>query len=104
LSAEGERRIWFLEDASEDIVTAFQWYELRHEGLGARFVEAVDSALVPVLAFPDSCEAFERDTRRCLVEHFPFEIFYRVDGNLVVVVACMHATRDPEAVLRRVGG
>jgi hypothetical protein len=44
------------------------------------------------------------ESRRCLVERFPFEVFYRLDGDLIVVVAVMHAARDPEAILRRVGG
>jgi len=104
LSAEPILRIWFLEDAEVDIAAAFEWYESQRAGLGADFVLAVDSALEPLLAFPESCEVFYRDTRRCLVERFPFEVFYRLEGDLIVVVACMHAARDPKAMLKRVGG
>ena len=104
MSAEVERRIWFLEDASDDITAGFEWYEAQRVGLGAEFVGAIDGALSPVLEFPESGEVFYRNTRRCLVERFPFEIFYRLEGELIVVVACMHGARDPGAVLKRVGG
>jgi plasmid stabilization system protein ParE len=67
-------------------------------------VQAVDSMLVLLLDFPESCEVFDRSTRRCLKGRFPFEIFYRLEDGLLVVVACMHAARDPRAALRRIGG
>lgn len=104
MSAEPERLIWFLEDADDDVTVAFDWYETQRLGLGREFVLAVDAALEPLICFPESCEVFYRDTRRSLVERFPFEVFYRVEDDLIVVVACMHAARDPQVILRRVGG
>ena len=104
MSAEPERQSWFLEEADDDVTVAFRWYESRRVALGEEFVAAVGAAIEPLLRFPESGEVFYRDTRRCLVERFPFEVFYRLDGDLIVVVAVMHAARDPEAILRRVGG
>jgi len=104
LSAEPARPIWFLEAAEDDIAAAFEWYESKSVGLGGEFVHAVDSALALLLDFPESCEIFYRDTRRCLMGRFPFEIFYRLADGPLVVVACMHAARDPRTMLRRIGG
>jgi plasmid stabilization system protein ParE len=101
---EPAREPWPLEEASDDVTLAFEWYESQRVGLGVEFVLAVDAAIEPLLRFPESGEAFYRDTRRCLVERFPFEVLYRVQGRLIVIVAVMHAARDPEAILRRVGG
>jgi plasmid stabilization system protein ParE len=90
LSADTVRHIWFLQAASEDIVAAFEWYELQSPGLGAQFVEAVDDALAPLTDFPESCEVSYRRTRRCLVKRFPYEVFYGVeDGLIVVSLVCM---------------
>ena len=36
-----------------------------------------------------------RGTRRMLVRRFPYAIFYRTYGDVAVVVACMHGSRDP---------
>jgi plasmid stabilization system protein ParE len=104
LSAESARAIWFLDDAEEDIAAAFEWYESKRVGLGAEFVHAVDAILVALLDFPESGEVFHRSTRRRFVGRFPFEIFYRLEDGLLVVVACIYAARDPKVVLRRVGG
>ena len=104
MSGELIRPAWFLEAAEDDIAVAFEWYESKRAGLGEEFVLAVDAALDPLFEFPESCEVFYRDTRRCLMERFPFELLYRVEGDLMIVAACMHAARDPEAILRRVGG
>jgi toxin ParE1/3/4 len=104
LSAEPARAAWFLDAAEDDIAAAFEWYESKRVGLGAEFVHAVDAALLSLLSFPESREAVHRSTRRCLMGRFPFEIFYRLEAGLLVVVACMHAARDPKAVLRRIGG
>jgi toxin ParE1/3/4 len=104
LSAEPARAVWVLDAAEDDIAAAFEWYESKRVGLGAEFVHAVDAVLVSLLDFPESREAVHRSVRRCLMGRFPFEIFYRLEPGFLVVVACMHAARDPEAVLRRIGG
>ena len=74
--AEPARAIWFLDAAEDDIAATFEWYESKRVGLGGEFLYAVDVVLVSLLDFPDSCAVFYRDTRRCLMRRFPFEIFY----------------------------
>lgn len=103
MSAEPARALWFLDAAEDDIAAAFEWYESKSVGLGGEFVRAVDAALVSLFDFPESCEVFYRDTRRCLMGRFPFEIFYRLEDGLLIVVACMHAARDSKTMLRRIG-
>ena len=104
MSAKPARAVWFLDAAEDDIAAAFEWYESQRVGLGAEFVHAVDAVLVSLVDFPESREVFHRGTRRCLMGRFPFEVFYRLEDGLLVVVACMHAARDPKAALRRIGG
>ena len=68
------------------------------------FVEAVDAALDLILEFPASCPVVHRRTRRYLVERFPYCLYYREVGEGLVVVALLHAARDPELTRKRVGG
>ncbi len=43
-----------------------------------------------------------RDTRRALIpQRFPYGLFYRIYGDVIVVVACMNAKRDPQRWRRR---
>lgn len=92
----GVSRARFLGAACLDIRVAFKWYDAQRPGLGDEFIAAVDAGINVVLAFPDAHPAVHRDTRRFLIERFPYGLFYRVSDTGVVVVACLHAARDPE--------
>ncbi len=81
--------------AAADIDEAFLWYERQQAGLGEEFLAEVQAALEKVVARPARYPVVHRETRRVLVHRFPYGIFYRVYGERVVVVACMHGRRDP---------
>lgn len=81
--------------AAADIDEAFLWYERQRAGLGNEFLAAVQSALDDVVMHPAKYPVIHRDTRRALLRRFPYAILYRVYGEVVVVVACMHGRRDP---------
>ena len=82
--------------AAADIEDAFSWYERQRPGLGDEFLAAVQATRDSIAAHPAIYPVIHRDTRRALVRRFPYGIFYRVYGEVVVVVACMHARRDPK--------
>ena len=94
-------RVSFLGAAYLDIRAAFEWYDAQRPGLGDDFIAAVDTGLHAVLAFPDAHPAVHRDTRRFLIERFPYALFYRVDADGLVVIACLHAARDSETQTAR---
>ena len=81
--------------AAADIEEAFLWYERQRPGLGNEFLVAVQAMRDSIGAHPGIHPLIYRDTRRALVHRFPYGIFYRVYGEIIVVVACMHARRDP---------
>jgi plasmid stabilization system protein ParE len=97
-------RVWFLPAALVDVETAFEWYEAERQGLGEEFVRAVQAALDRILEFPAACPVAHRDARRYLIERFPYCLYYREVGEGLVVVALLHAARDPELPPRRIGG
>jgi plasmid stabilization system protein ParE len=82
--------------AAADVEEAFHWYERQRAGLGNEFLAAVQSALDDIVAHPTQYPVIHRDTRRALIHRFPYGIFYRVHGDAVIVVACMHGRRAPE--------
>ena len=81
--------------AAADIEEAFLWYARQRAGLGDDFLAAVQSALGNIVTHPTRYPVIHRNTRRALVHRFPYQIFYRVYDEAVVVVACMHGRRDP---------
>lgn len=95
------RRIWLLAAAIEDVRSASEWYERQSPGLGEAFVDALDASLHHVRDFPRSYPVDYRGARRCLMPRFPYCVYYRIDVDGVVVLACFHVSRDPDTVRRR---
>ena len=81
--------------AAADIEDAFVWYEEQRSGLGSDFLKTVDDALIAIQRAPHLHPVIHRDTRRALLQRFPYGIHYRVYADLLVVVACMHGRRNP---------
>jgi plasmid stabilization system protein ParE len=81
--------------AAADVEDAYLWYEGQRPGLGDEFLEAVESSIEFVQSHPQAWPVVHRDTRRALLHRFPHGLFYRLYEQQIVVVACMHASRDP---------
>ena len=88
--------------AAADIEDAYHWYEQQRPGLGEDFLVALRSTLDRVVTHPEAFAVVHRATRRALVpRRFPYGLFYRIYGDTIVVVACMHAKRNPQRWRRR---
>jgi plasmid stabilization system protein ParE len=95
---------WFLRAALADVRAAYGWYEAQRPGLGGEFIDLVDAAVESIRAFPAAYPVVYRDARRLLLERFPYGLYYRVDDNGVVVVACLHVAQDPQHHQSRLRG
>jgi plasmid stabilization system protein ParE len=88
--------------AAADIDDAYRWYEARRPGLGEEFLVALNATRDHVIEQPEAYPVLHRATRRALLpRRFPYALFYRVYGDNIVIVACMHAKRDPRRWQRR---
>ena len=81
--------------AAEDIDEAYLWYESQGAGLGENFLISLRTAVERIARDPEQAPVIHRNTRRILLDRFPYGVFYRLYGDTVVIVACMHARRDP---------
>jgi plasmid stabilization system protein ParE len=81
--------------AAADIEDAISWYERQRRDLGGEFLEAVNAALKVIAQKPRLAPLAQRQTHRFLLRRFPYAIYYRIEGDLVLVVACMHGRRSP---------
>ena len=82
--------------AAADIEDAFHWYEGQQANLGGEFLDELNAVLTNLESHPQQYPVIHRETRRALVARFPYGIFYRIYGNEIVVVACLHARRNPK--------
>lgn len=84
--------------AAADLEHAFLWYEQQRTGLGHEFLAAAKVAFEKILSNPAGYPVVHRSTQRALVRRFPYGVYFRVYPEAIVVVACMHGRRDPQAV------
>lgn len=83
-------------EAERDLEDAAAWYEEQRSGLGREFLEKMLQCMQRVTEQPQLYPLLYRNTRRALAHRFPFGVFYRVEEEIIVVVAVMHGSRDPQ--------
>ncbi|MGB9365855.1 MAG: type II toxin-antitoxin system RelE/ParE family toxin [Xanthobacteraceae bacterium] len=83
-------------EAEAEINQAKEWYLSQSWLAAARFREAVDLAIETIERNPEQYQVVYRQTRRMLVDEFPYALFYTVTETLVTVVSCFHTARDPK--------
>jgi toxin ParE1/3/4 len=88
-------------EAAREVQEAFDWYEQRSEGLGLEFLRTADACMAGVQRNPLAFPKVHKEVRRVLMRKFPYALFYLIEGESIVVVACFHAKRDPVDWLRR---
>ncbi len=88
-------------EAETDLAESYRWYEERNPGLGLEFVRCVDVAFDTILENPNLYQRVYKNIRRALPRRFPYEIFYVIEDNKIIVLAVLHAKRDPELFKER---
>lgn len=88
-------KIAFLPAAQAELDDAFSWYEEQAVGLGYEFLDELDQTLRLIGSFPELHPLVDKKVRRCLINRFPFGVYYGVADNTITVVAIAHLKRKP---------
>lgn len=83
-------------EAEADIAETYRWYEDQQTGLGVDFLLALDTTFQLIRQNPNLFPKLYKNIRRVLIRRFPYGIFYLEEEDRVVVLAVLHARRDPE--------
>jgi plasmid stabilization system protein ParE len=87
--------------AKQDLAEAEDWYEERESGLGTRFrAEAVD-AIGRIAENPFLYPDLFKGNRRCVLRRFSYNVWFRIIGPEVLIMAVTHGKRGPRQVRRR---
>jgi len=89
-------------EAESELAEAFEWYETRIPGLGSEFIRVVDSVLSSIIRNPQTYPVVYKTVRRALTRRFPYEVFFMVDADSVVILAVFHAKRNPRRWQERI--
>ena len=87
--------------AERDLEEIQDWYELQRDGLGSAFRASVDEAVARIAENPFLYADMYRGNRRVLLRRFKYALWYRVQGELVVVLCCVHGRRGDRYIRRR---
>ncbi len=96
------RRLIVRPEAEAEMADAFDWYEDRVPGLGSEFLLCVDAAFSAIVRSPQRYSQVHKVVRRALTRRFPYEIFFVVDNERVVVLSVFHAKRNPRRWQERI--
>jgi toxin ParE1/3/4 len=89
--------------AETDLREARDWYESHRVALGAEFITEFETALRALLRDPERHTVYYRRFRRVFVRRFPYKVFYRLEGDRLIVFRILHVRRDHSRLLRRGG-
>jgi len=88
-------------EAECDFRSAVRWYRKVLSDLGRRFSIAVLKELDRIVASPEYWPIECDDTRRAILDPWPYSIFYRVPTNSIRITSVIHNSRDPREWMGR---
>ena len=95
-------RLEILAEAAWDLEEAANWYESRRPDLGIGFTDEARFLLLRIEENPRQFPIVYRDARRALMSRFPFAIYFRLVGNIALVIAVMDLRRKASRWRRRI--
>jgi len=88
-------KVSFHPEAKEEFFEAINYYEECQGGLGLEFAKEIYSTIQRIIHFPEAWSKMSENTRRCLVNRFPYGIIYNVCDEEIVILAVMQLNREP---------
>ncbi|CAN5428359.1 type II toxin-antitoxin system RelE/ParE family toxin [soil metagenome] len=85
------------DEATFDIIDAFNWYQAVEEKLSIRFEKEVESTLDQIKNNPNQFQLKYKTVRVVFLKKFPFGIHYVKDKKTIKVIAVFHTGRDPKS-------
>ena len=85
----------FHPEAVAELEEAALFYEQQREGLGGRFVVAIEAALLSIQDAPKRWPTFDQEVRRPMVRAFPYFILYSMEPKFILILAVIHAHQRP---------
>jgi plasmid stabilization system protein ParE len=90
-------------EAEDELTAAIDWYHERDPALAMELLVEVDRTLQAIAEHPFTGPVWrgDRPYRKKVLTRFPYAIFFRVEGESVIVDAIAHVRRRPGYWLER---
>jgi plasmid stabilization system protein ParE len=87
--------IGFLTEAENEMYSAIDYYDNEAESLGDRFLDEIKLAFQKIQKNPQRWMILEDNIHKFILRKFPFNIFYKIDPDYIVIIAIAHQKRKP---------
>jgi len=88
-------KFYFHPHADAELDEAIRYYEKCQIGLGLDMAEEVHSAIRRVSEYPEAWSTMSKNTRRCLVNRFPYGVIFQFKSGVLRIIAIAHLNRRP---------
>ena len=88
-----EKRLRIRSEAQEEINSAFEYYLQRNPTVADAFLTQIEIALKQIVAHPNFHPPYTKNSRRNILEKFPYSVIFREKEETILVVAVAHAKR-----------
>ena len=82
-------------DARAELRAARNWYDERSPLSAFAFAQTVQNAISRIRDAPNTFPLANHGTRKFVLQRFPFNIFYLIRKDGIVIVAVSHQKRRP---------
>ena len=90
-----KQRVSFHELAEFELNDAAVFFENEREGLGVRFLSAVQDAVAHIQQHPQASSVIIKDIRCKLVRKFPYSIMFSIKPDHIRILALANQKRRP---------
>jgi plasmid stabilization system protein ParE len=95
-------QIHYVDEVENDIIQAKEWYKHHSEILEKRFVSAVKDALHKLEKYPTAFAIRYKHIRIIKTKVFPYNIYFYINNNDVIIIAVIHSKRDNKLATERI--
>ena len=94
-------KIEILDQARDDLVEGFHFYETQGAGLGSYFLTNLYADIESLRLYGGIHEKAFARYHRLLAKRFPFAVFYTVERDVTYIHAVLDCRSDPAWIRRR---
>jgi toxin ParE1/3/4 len=91
----------FTLDAEADVEHAIRWHEAERPGRGIKLIESLDAAIELIEHQSAAFAVVALGFRSVVLRRFPYRLYFRIEGEQVVVHALFHTALNPTRLLTR---
>ena len=90
-------KVRFTAAAHQEVREALEYYEGQEEGLGAKFLNELESTISRIVGMPEAWKPLSARTRRCMFHRFPYGVIYQPGRDEILILSIMNLHRQPRS-------